>query len=133
MCFSSSTTRIFGLIVPPIASLDHRGVKAMFYRCERTVRRLLLRGSCTRPAALFGAQHELDRVAHQTEPVANLLLEVAAVAEMQEVGVVHEQNHRGRLVLGSRALRSPGGLCRVGQPQAPALVARRRVLLERLA
>src|SRR2546425_9937498 len=37
MCFSSSTTRTLGFIVPPIASIDHGGVRHLFYRCDRNV------------------------------------------------------------------------------------------------
>src|SRR2546428_9480040 len=37
MCFSSSTTRTLGFIVPPIASIDHGGVRPLFYRCDRNV------------------------------------------------------------------------------------------------
>src|SRR6266545_8174081 len=137
MCFSSSTTSTFELIAAPIASIDHRQVRRLSYRCERNVnagyfaspprspgatrvRAWLGRGGTS---ALFSPESKLQRIAEQTEPVADLLLQVAPVGEVQQVRVVDEQHHgRG---LATRL----GG---VRKPEPPALVAGRGVLEERL-
>src|SRR5579859_6317749 len=57
------------------------------------------RQDLTAPAGAFGvavaAQHDPDRVAGEPEALSNPLLQVAAVGEVEEAGVVDEHDHRG--------------------------------------
>src|SRR5438309_5189147 len=105
MCFSSSTTRILEVIGAPTASIDHYEIRRVFYTCEGNVNGLFC-GSWPIPAPLIRTQDKLDRVANQPETVADLLLEVAPVREVEQVRVVDKQHDRWRFA---------GGLGRVAE------------------
>src|SRR5712671_1539070 len=134
MCTSSSTTRILELNAAAIASIDHLPVRPMSSGHEGNVNagplaaalrvRAPLHPGGARPLVTARSQHQLQRVAEQTETVANLLLEVATVRKVEEADVVHEDHNRRGL---------GAGLSPVAQLQAPALVARRWMLEESVA
>src|SRR6266511_649067 len=70
-------------------------------------------------APFFCAQDQSQRVACDAETVADLLLQIAPVGEVQQAGVVDEKHDGGRLVAGLRG---------VGELEAPAFVAWRGML-----
>src|SRR3989442_9530448 len=119
MCGWSTTTGIFE-VIGDIPSIDHRAVSALSRLRDRNVNS----PCCFRLGPILaGPEHELDRVAQQSEPVADLPLQVATVGEVEQPDVVHEQHNSRRLRARLRA---------VAEAQAPALVAGRRMLVEGL-
>src|SRR6266853_3710625 len=119
MCASSSTTRIFE-VIGDIPSIDHRAVSALSRLRDRNVNS----PCCLRlRPILAGPEYELDGVAQQPEPIADLPLQVATIGEVEQPDIVHEQHHRRRLRARLRA---------VAEAQAPPLVAGWRMLVEGL-
>src|SRR5712692_1836385 len=74
-------------------------------------------------AVLTRAQNELQRVAHEPEPLPDRLLQVAPVGKVEQADVVDEHHDRRRL------RRRLGGIT---EPEAPALVTRGWMLHEGL-
>src|SRR5438094_6073955 len=106
MCFSSSTTRIFEFIVAPMASNSSpRRQPAVLQRSAKCNRGLFCPPG-PRPAPLFRPEDELERVADQAEAIADLLLQVAPVREVQQAGVVDDYDQGRRLVLRRCGLRA---------------------------
>src|ERR1700737_581639 len=82
------------------------------------------RGLAGRALLPTGPQDQLQRVAEEAEAVADLLLEVPPVGEVEQARVVDEENDRWSLT---------AGLGRVAQLEPPALEARWRMREEGLA
>src|SRR6266849_6926052 len=132
MCASSSTTRTLKL-KPAIPSIHHHPVIRMWSGRDGNVNELstgLGSGFCSglgpatpSPPVCTRPKHQLQRVAHETEPLPDRLLQVAPVGKVEEADIVDEHDHRRRLG------------CRLGgitEPEATPLVAWRWVLDEGL-
>src|SRR6266851_6915574 len=126
MCASSSTTRTLKL-KPAIPSIHHHPVIRMWSGRDGNVNELglgfgsYLGAGC--PSIRTRPKHQLQRVAHETEPLPDRLLQVAPVGKVEEADIVDEHDHRRRLG------------CRLGgitEPEATPLVAWRWVLDEGL-
>src|SRR6202158_1861130 len=127
MCASSSTTRILELTTAATASIARRPARRLSCRHERNVKRRLqlfpalgvgarrLAGRALLPTR---PQHQLQRVAEQAEAIPDLLLEGPPVGEVEELGVVDEEDD-------CRSF--PARLRGIAESEAPPLEARRRV------
>src|SRR5712692_1998500 len=145
MCASSSTTRTFKLTAA-IPSIHHHRVIRMWAGRDGNVNEpglaspLVGRSAFYLPrprggrdplagpgwggnSALACPKHQLQRVAHETEPLPDRLLQVAPVGKVEEADIVDEHDHRRRLGC------SLGGIT---EPEATPLVAWRWVLDEGL-
>src|SRR6266851_1892009 len=97
MWASSSTTRTLKLKTP-ITSIHHHPVIRMSAGRDGNVNELGLGfGSSLGPSVSARAQDELQRVAHEPEPLPDGLLQVSPVGEMEQADVVDKHHHGRRL------------------------------------
>src|SRR5713226_7793781 len=100
MCASSSTTRTLKL-KPAIPSIHHHPVIRMWSGRDGNVNELGLGfGSgigAGGPSIRTRPKDELQRVAHESEPLSDRLLQVSPVGKVEQADVVDEHHHRRRL------------------------------------
>src|SRR5260370_25742168 len=123
MCASSSTTRTLKLKAA-IPSIHHHPVIPVSAGHDGNVNELAMGfGSGLGPSVGARAQNQLQRIAHEAEPLPDRLFQVAPVGKMEQSDVVDEHHDRRRL---------RRRLAGITEPEAAALVARWWVLHEGL-